>query len=66
MHASAIAYQFSVGSDYPMAWNNDGNGIAVVGHAYCPGSLGAAHGNGNILIGTGFPIRNTLKGLPYL
>ena len=55
MHASAIAYQFSVGSDYPMAWNNDGNGIAVVSHAYCPGSLGAAHGNGNILIGTVSP-----------
>jgi hypothetical protein len=66
MQASSVTHQFAVGADYAVAGNNDGDRIAMIGHAHRPAGLVIAYGDCNVLIGTCFPIGNILQCFPYL
>src|SRR5512135_2931425 len=50
--AAAVAAQAAVGGDHPVAGDQDGHGVAVVGHAHCAEGAGTTHGAGDVGIGT--------------
>src|SRR5690554_7665819 len=65
MKTPSVTHQFTIGADYTVAGDNNGNRIAIIGHTHCPAGLEITCSYGYILIGTCFTVGNILKGIPH-
>ena len=63
---ASITGQFAVGSDDPMAGNENGDRIFIVCHAHRPAGFFIADGTCNLLVGSCFTVRDLPQGFPYL
>lgn len=50
---SSIADEFAVFADYPVAGDNDGDWVSIVGQAYCSGGLWITDTFGDVSIASG-------------
>lgn len=66
MQAAGIAGELAIGTDYPVAGDDNGDGIEAVGPAHRPGAVGHVQLPGKLTIAAGFTIGNLLKKLPDL
>lgn len=64
LQSAGIADQLMVAADDPMAWDQYGDGIGAVGGGDGPDGLGVADRLGQLRVGTGFAIGNSLELLP--
>lgn len=58
IRVAGVAAQTAVGTDHPVAGDQDADRIVVTGVADCPDGFGAANGVGKLPIGTGLAIRD--------
>ena len=65
MQSPGVAGKSPVGPDDPVAGDEDGDGVAVIGLPHRPGGFGRADGLGQLAVSTGFPPWNTAQRFPH-
>ena len=64
--ATAVTRESSICAQNPVAGNNDGNGIVMIGLAHGAEGIRTSNGASDFAIGAGFTVRNAQQRLPAI